>query len=274
MPGPQTKVSLTEEKETLLVPLYSKAMESRQPNPIFVDRKAQEILDQVDYDFAKLNTPRKTVVTLCLRAAKLDEYTSAFLDRHPQGVVLHLGCGLDSRCLRVQRNQSDWYDLDMPEVIDLRRRFYTESGNYHMIASSVTDLAWIDAVNAHERPVLVVAEGLLMYLHETDIKALILKLKEVFSQCELVCDVFSTLTARNVGNHPGIKKTGASVHWGIDDARSIEQWADGIRLQEEWTFGQAEEINQLGVGYRLAFKLSNLFAVARKAHRIVHFRLS
>lgn len=270
----KTKITLTEEMETLLIPLYSKAVESQQPNAFFVDTKAQEILTQVEYDFGKLKTPRKTTVMMALRAKKLDDDTHAFLDRHPQGVVLHLGCGLDSRCLRVDRGQANWYDLDMPPVIDLRRHFYTEDDHYHMIGSSVTDLAWIDAVDARGRPVLVMAEGLLMYLREEDVKALVLKLKGHFSNCELVADVFSVLTARNVGGHPGIQKTGASVHWGIDDARDIEQWADGIRLQEEWSFGDAAEIVQLGLGYRLAFKLSSLIPAARSAHRIVHFRLS
>jgi O-methyltransferase involved in polyketide biosynthesis len=270
----KTKITLTEEMETLLIPLYAKAVGSQQPNSIFVDTKAQEILTQVEYDFGKLKTPTKTVVMMGLRAKKLDDVTRAFLDRHPQGVVLHLGCGLDSRCLRVDRRQADWTDLDMPPVIDLRRHFYSEDGHYHMIGSSVTDLAWIDAVEAHAHPVLVVAEGLLMYLREDDVKALVLKLKERFPGCELVADVFSVLTARRVGGHPGIKKTGAHVHWGIDNARDIEQWADGIRLQEEWTFDQAEEINRLGLGYRLAFKMAGLIPAARIAHRIVHFRLS
>ena len=270
----KTKITLTEEMETLLIPLYSKAVGSRLPRPVFVDTKAQQIVDQVAYDFSKLKTPTKTVVMMGLRAKKLDDVTRAFLERHPQGMVLHLGCGLDSRCLRVERRQSDWTDLDMPEVIDLRRQFYAEDDHYHMIGSSVTDLAWIDAItDARERPVLVVAEGLLMYLNEAEVKALVLKLKDTFSNCELVADVFSVFTARRVGGHPGIKQTGARVQWGIDDVRDMEEWANGIRLQEEWFFMQADEVKQLGLGYRMAFALAGLFAAARNAHRIVHFRL-
>ncbi|MEZ4640289.1 MAG: class I SAM-dependent methyltransferase [Caldilineaceae bacterium] len=268
----KAKVTLTEEMETLLIPLYSKAVGSRQPNPILEDKKAEEIVASVDYDFGKLKTPTKTVVMMSLRARKLDDDTRAFLARHPNGVVLHLGCGLDSRCLRVDRGQADWIDLDMPQVIDLRRHFYTEDDHYHMIGSSVTDLAWIDSIDADGRPVLVVAEGLLMYLSEVDVKALVLKLKERFPHCEMVADVFSVLTARSVGGHPGIQQTGAHVQWGIDNARDMEQWADGIRLQEEWFFGDAA-LDQLGLGYRLAFRLSGLIPAARIAHRIVHFTL-
>jgi O-methyltransferase involved in polyketide biosynthesis len=273
MAAQKEKLLLTEEQETLLIPLYSKATESRKPNAIFADEKAQEILARVDYDFARLKTPRKTVVTLCIRANKLDAYTREFLGEHPGGVVLHLGCGLDSRCMRVGHESAEWYDLDLPPVIDLRRKFYAETGNYHLIPSSVTDLRWVDGVSAPGRPVLVIAEGLLMYLQEAEIKALLLKLQAAFSGCRLAADVFSKMTAERVSAHPSLKQTGATIHWGIDDAREIESWSPGIRLKEEWYFSQAPEIAKLDTGYRLAFKLAALFPVANKAQRIVYYEL-
>lgn len=271
--NPKEKVLFTQEQETLLVPLYSKAMESRRPNPIFVDEKAQEILQRVDYDFATLRVPRKTTITLCIRANKLDACASEFLAQHPHGVVLHLGCGLDGRCLRVPHPQAEWHDLDMPMVIDLRRKFYAEIANYHMIASSVTDWGWLDGVDSRNRPVLAIAEGLLMYLREDDVKTLVLALRERFPGCQLACDVYSTLTAQKANNHPSIKKTGAVLRWGLDDAKAIESWGAGIRLREEWYFSRAEEIARLGGAYRLMFKLAGSFAVANKAQRIVRYDL-
>ena len=267
------KILLTEEQETLLIPLYSKAIESRRPNPIFVDEKAQEILGQVDYDFARLKTPLKTTVTLCFRANKLDTYAREFLADHPNGVVLHLGCGLDGRCLRVNHGQAEWYDLDLPAVIDLRRKFYVETETYHMLPSSVTDWQWLDRISSHGRPVLVIAESLLMYLTGAEVRTLVFKLKETFPGCRLAFDAFSVLTAARVSAHPSLKKTGAEVHWGIDDAKAIESWAPGIRLKEEWYFSQAEEIAKLGLVYRSLFKLASLFSVANKAHRILYYEL-
>jgi O-methyltransferase involved in polyketide biosynthesis len=270
---PKEKILLSEEQETLLIPLYSKAVESQKPDPIFVDEKAQDILKQIEYDFARLKIPRKTAITLCIRASKLDAYTRAFLADHPQSVVIHLGCGLDSRCLRAKHENAEWYDLDFPPVIDLRRKFYEETPIYHLIPSSVTDLRWTDAISPQGRSVLVIAEGLLMYLKEADVKALFLKLKDAFPGCDLACDVYSVLTAQRAKGHPSLKKTGAVIQWGIDDARGIEQWASGIRLKEEWYFTQAEAIRKLGAGYRFAFRLAGLFKAANKAHRIVYFSL-
>jgi O-methyltransferase involved in polyketide biosynthesis len=144
---------------------------------------------------------------------------------------------------------------------------------YHLIPSSVTDLGWIDHISAQGRPVLVIAEGLLMYLTEEEVKTLIFKLKEVFPGCELVFDAYSVMAAKRAQNHPSLKKTGAVIQWGLDDATAIEQWAEGIRLKEEWYFTQAEDIKKLGRGYRLAFRIASLFSVAQKAHRILYYNL-
>jgi O-methyltransferase involved in polyketide biosynthesis len=266
----KVKIKLTPEQETLLITLYAKAQPD---NPLFFDPQAREILDQVDYDFARLNVPYKTVILVCQRAKKIDQITRDFLGEQPGGVVLQLGCGLDSRFWRVDDGRVTWYDLDMPPVIELRRQFFSESERCHMLASSVTDLAWVDTIPAAGQPVLVVAEGLLMYLDEADVRRLVLRLQEAFPGCRLVGDVFSQLTARSATNHPSLKSTGATLGWGIDNAREVEAWAPGIRLIEEWFFSDDPDLAQLSFGYRLAYQLAGAFKMARLAQRIVYYQL-
>lgn len=120
---------------------------------------------------------------------------------------------------------------------------------------------------------MAIAEGLMMYFSEEEVKSLILKLKESYPGCEFVFDAYSTLIARSVKGHPSLRKTGAVIHWGIDDAEAIETWGDGIRLKEEWYFNQAEAIETLAFGYRLVFRLTGLFQAVRKAHRILYYTL-
>lgn len=265
------KILLDEEQETLLIPLYSKA----QDNPVLRDEKARQILEQVDYDFGQLKVPYKTVVTVNIRARQLDRYTSEFIDQNPGAVILHLGCGLDSRCQRVERRESRWFDLDLPKVIALRRKFYPETETYHMIGSSVTEAAWMEQVQAPGRPVLVVAEGLLMYLQEDEVRDLILGLHQRYPGCHLVFDAFSKLTASRVEAHPSLQKTGARVHWGIDDPHEIESWASdqGIRLREEWFFSQAPEIERLSGFYRFMFRFTAVFPVVQRAQRLLYYIL-
>ncbi len=263
------KITLTKEQETLLIPLFAKA----QANPVLQDEKARQILDRAAYDFQALKVPEKTAVTLRMRAKQLDAYARSFLSEHPNAVVIHLGCGLDSRCLRVQHPQARWYDLDLPDVIALRKKFYPETDTYRMIASSVTDLTWVQEIDAEGRPVFIVAEGLLMYLHDSEVQSLIDCLHERFPGCHLVFDAFSKLTASRIQAHPSIQMTGATVHWGIDDPREIETWAQGIRLQEEWFFSQSADIPNMGWFYRIVFRLTSGIQAVQKAQRLLYYVL-
>ena len=263
------KVLFTEAQETLLITLYCKAL----PNPIFHDPFSQEILEQIDYDFEQLKVPVQTLNTVRMRAKRIDAYAHSFLSEFPRATVIHLGCGFDSRNQRQDNGLVYWYDLDMPDVIELRKKLYTETDRYMMIGASVHELTWLDAIPAEGLPVMVIAEGLLMYLTEDDVRALILKLGENFPRCHLVCDVFSQMTAKRVGHHPSLKKTGATVRWGIDNAIEIERWSNDIHLKEEWFFTQSEDIDKLGLVFSLAFKFAGLFSAARMAHRILYYIL-
>ncbi len=266
------KIKLTQEKETLLVPLYSKALESHRPNPIIADPKAEEILNGIEYDFQQLHVPKQTLITLAMRAKKLDSLVRDYLGRTEHPVVLHLGCGLDSRVLKVKPAVGEWYDLDYPDVIELRRMFYDETSRYHMLASSVTDPAWLDQVEGNG-PACIVAEGLLMYLYEEQVKQLFIGLQKRFPSSEVCFDAYSRLTARSINRHPSIKKTGAQIHWGLDEIAEIKSWGAGVELLEEWYFTDSEDISRLGFWERLLFRTIGAFRVAKKAHRILRVSL-
>lgn len=184
---PHPTITLTEERETLLIPLYGKALESRRDNPILDDQMAENIDARIDYDFGRLRVSRMASITLALRAKKLDTCTREYLAQHEYPLVLHLGCGLDSRVVRVADPRALWYDLDYPDVIDLRRLFYQETAIYHMLATSVSDFRWLDAVAA-TGPAMIVAEGLLMYLDAEEVGSLLLALRKLFPASQIAFD--------------------------------------------------------------------------------------
>lgn len=267
------RIRLTEEKETLLVPLLSKAVGGEGAHPILLDPKAAEILGQIDYDFGQLQVPRQTLITLAMRAKRLDSYVRSYLAGSENPLVVHLGCGLDSRALRVGFDRGSWYDVDYPDVIALRREFYPESGCYHMVASSVTEQGWLERVPAPGGPAYIVAEGLLMYLHEEQVRQLFVDLQRWAPGSEIAFDAYSRVTARGANRHPSIKKTGAHIYWGIDDGREIEGWSPGIKFLDEWYFTESEDIASLATRDRFLFKTMGAFGAAKKAHRILRFRL-
>ena len=233
------KIVLEKEKETLLIPLYCRYLESQKETPIIQDKKAFEIINSIEYDFEQLDIPKQTYVTICIRAKQFDNYAKDFLAKGPESIIIQLGCGLDSRFNRTDNGKVDWYDLDFPEVIELRKHFYMETDRYHLISSSVAELNWLNSIKTESKPVLVLAEGLFMYLKEEEIKSLFKALQSKFPICTIIFDSYSEVTARGIKNHPSIKKTGAVINWGIDNAKDVESWSNNIHLKEEWFFTQS-----------------------------------
>jgi O-methyltransferase involved in polyketide biosynthesis len=263
------KIRLDREKETLLIPLHGKAMESKKKAPVLYDRKALEIVGKIDYDFGSLKIPGKTNTMMCLRAKLIDNFVRGFLAQSKECTILHLGCGLDSRYVRIGAPEADWYDLDYKEVINIRRNFFPETGNYHLIPSSVTSPEWIERIPAGNKHYLVVAEGLFMYLKEEAIKDLIFSIKKRVGRYTLVFDAYSVYTARKAKHHRSLKKTGAEIHWGIDHPETLAGWNKGIELRNEIYFTANEEIEKMGFGTKLIYRIANLFPMAKKAHRIL-----
>lgn len=266
-------IFLDKEKETLLIPLYGKAIESKKKSPVLLDAKAVEIVEKIDYDFKSLKIPSKTNTMMCLRAKLFDNFVLDHLTDKSKSIVLHLGCGLDSRYNRIKNFKVVWYDLDFEEVIDIRKNFYPESENYHMIASPVTASKWLEGIPVGEKDYLVIAEGLFMYLKEDEIKTLLDSLKKRIGSYTLIFDAYSAYTAKKVKNHPSIKRTGALIHWGIDDPNELNDWDPDIRFIRDIVFTSNEEIEKMNSTTKLIYKLANLFPIARNAQRILIYKI-
>ncbi|CAM3288568.1 class I SAM-dependent methyltransferase [Mycobacterium colombiense] len=216
---------------TNLVTLYLRAHESRTARPILGDRAAAEAVDRIAYDFKRIHRmswPGTNQYLVALRARQLDDWCADFLARHPDAVVLHLGCGLDGRAFRLDVPPAvSWFDVDQPGVIGLRRRLYDDSDRYRMIGSSVTELQWLDQVPTG-RPTLMIAEGLLMYLHEHEVRRLLQRLTDQFTCGEMHFDTLSALA-------PLLSKlfTRGIIKWGIRDVREIATWNPRLRFLEQ-----------------------------------------
>jgi O-methyltransferase involved in polyketide biosynthesis len=222
---------------TNLVTLYLRAYESRSQRPILGDHAAAEAVDRINYDFKRIHRsslPASNQYLVVLRAKQIDDWSADFLARHPDAVVLHLGCGLDGRAFRLAPPPSVlWFDLDQPGVIELRRHLYDDTEQYLMIGSSVTDPQWLDRIPSGH-PTLVVAEGLLMYLHEHQVRQLLERLTDRFDHGELLFDTVSPMG-------PRVSKafTRGIVKWGIRNARDLETWNSRLRFLEEMSIFDA-----------------------------------
>ena len=225
--------------ETLLIPLYVRAQESQRPDALLNDERAVAFVSERGFDLSRvrgLGMDDGDRIALVLRNRQFDLLTRDFLHRHPDAVVVHIGCGLDSRFERVDDGRVDWYDLDLPEVIALRREFIGgECSRYHLLAYSAFDRRWLDMLG--ERPprdTLFLAEGVFMYFDEAQIRSLVVSLRERYPGSELACDAFSPFAVRMTNRRMARSKLGARYNWGLSHAKDIEAWGDGIRLLDEW----------------------------------------
>ena len=231
--------SLSGVAETLLIPLYVRAMESQRPDAMMKDEKAVALVTQMSYDFDRVRQIPMTEahkVTRIMLTREMDRYARDFLSRHPEAVVVHIGCGLDSRFERVDNGQVEWYDLDLPQVIELRRKFIGDEGaRYHLLDCSVFDSAWLKRVSVHrQRPFLFLAEGVLMYFEEAQVESLVLTLQEHFPDAELVFDAFSPYIVWANNLRLSLTQFGARYGWGLKRGKDIERWGAGICLLDEW----------------------------------------
>lgn len=237
----KTAQGLSGVAETLLITLAIRAFESQHPDALVKDERAEALVSQMDLDFlrGKLASVEEYIqVATILRSREFDRHAQEFLARHPQAVVVHIGCGLDARFERVGNRQVEWFDLDLPHVIDLHRKLIGgEEERHHFLACSVLDNAWLDTASVHrQRPLLFLAEGVFMYFAEAKVKSLMLTLRDRFPGSELVFDALSPLHVWRHNLQMRTFKVAIHVRWGIWHGQELEGWGAGIRLLNEWGF--------------------------------------
>lgn len=223
--GPKTRVALDGVPETLLWTLYHRAMEARRPDAVLDDPMGVELLDGIDYPFERRfgKADMGSAQGLALRARTFDEQILEFLDRHPDGTVVALGEGLETQFWRVDNGRLTWLSVDLPEIVELRGRLLPHETRVHPIAGSALDETWMDRVDP-SRGVIITAQGLLMYLQPSDVRALIARCAERFPNGSLVLDAvprwFSAQTVKGrVKTREGY--VAPPMPWGMD---ASERW--------------------------------------------------
>ena len=279
-------IEISDVAATSFVTLYCHAIESQSKYPILDDPKAVEIThelnkilsgskNRLEEDLVKGKMKKEMVTHIAIRAKQYDKYVRDFLENSPDGVIVNIGCGLDSRFLRIDNGKVMFYDLDLPEVIEIKKQFFEENERYHFISSSVLDYEWMSIVAEHKGPFLFMAEGVFMYLHREDVQSLILKLRLKFSSSELVCEVFNSIwlkkPLKKIMDFKMQKELhlgkDATFHFGIRDSKEIEEWHDGIELLDDWSYFDSDE-KKLGL-----LKMLGKIQFLRKTQWTVHYKL-
>lgn len=268
-PGAPYKVGLTGAQKTLLITLYAKALDSRSKHSILNDKKADEIIRSIDFDFAHAaGFGNKDI--LVVRAKQFDEWVREFLKANSSALVLNLGCGLDSRSLRVNPSSSVlWYDLDFPEVIEERRKYYFERDNYRMIGSSITDSGWLETI-PRDRPSITVADGVFEYLTRDEVKTLFNRLTYHFGSGQITFDVMSSAALDR--GRSRLKENFAAEHkWAVDDLRDVDSFDSKIKRIDSFSVFASEYVSRLPISSRIAYSFVRLIPSFKNMIRMLRY---
>ena len=232
------KVKLSGVPETMLQTVYARAKESAGRGTI-QDKKAEEIIGRLDYDFSLADQDTAMRSGVIARTLVLDRLVSRWLSGHSDAVVVNIACGLDTRCYRM-KGYSHWYNLDLPQTIAVREKLLPESGAISQIAMSAMD-DWGGEIAEENGPVLVIIEGLTMYLSEKEVKQIFEVISKRFGKAAVFVEIMNPAMAKRF-KEKSIEGSRAKFTWGIKGGKALAGLLPEFRFVEEHslTEGMAE----------------------------------
>ena len=206
-----------------------------------------------------------------MRARVFDDWTEAMLRANPDALVLHIGCGLDSRCLRVKKTYTNWIDADFPEVLSLRRKYYEENDAYHMMAIDASKAEQIARLPDSETAI-VVLEGISMYLTNAQVRCMLRAFEKKYTQLHILMDVYTEFGAKASRYKNPVNDMGVTELYGIDDVKALLD-DTRIKLKAEHSFTPDRLINELKPFERVFFRTMFAEKIYRRIYRLYELEL-
>lgn len=256
----KVKVDLRDIYETLLLPLWGRAEEAKMKEPVLKDRRAEELVNRLDYDFSKFRSQLRQfqILVLAIRAREFDSIIRDFIQQHPRATVVNIGAGLDTTFYRVNNGRIRWYDLDVPQVIRLRGELMPESRE-EVIPKSMFDESFLNDIIQPQDGILFLAGGVLMYFEERKVREFLAMIGRRFPGGEIVFDSIAPTGIRLASRM--VKRSGidgAQMKWGIRNPSELEHWGIGLKLLESYPVGYKTKIfTSWGIISRTLMRLNN-----------------
>lgn len=260
--------------KTLYIPLYGKALVS-QKNVILEDPTAEMIWAKEGFRLKGKSKSKWLAYYMGMRAWVFDTWLRGEMRACPDAVVLHIGCGMDSRIHRIGTDRP-WYDIDFKDVIKERKKYYEESEHYHMIASDACDTAYLADISKGDA--IVVMEGITMYLKPEELTKLLADLSLHFNRLHLLMDCYTVKAAEISKKKNPINDVGVTEVYGLDEpmklsdaVRKVSDEAGAFQFVKEYDMTPAEKINELKGMKKAVFK--RLFAgkFSKSLYRMYEF---
>ncbi len=258
---------MNEVNRTLYIPLYGKAEVSKK-GILLKDPKAEEIWAKEGFALKGKAKSKWLTYYMGMRSAVFDDWIRMQMEEEPDAVVLHLGCGLDSRVERIGDVEHAWYDVDFPEVIEERKKYYQETESYHMIGADVRDEEWLKQLPKGNA--IIVMEGLSMYLNASELRDLMIRFNRHFVKVRLLMDCYTKFAAKASKYKNPINEVGVTQVYGYDTPETMAR-KTGLRFVKEHELTPEEKIDELQGYEKVFFKRLMGGYVAKKMYRLYEF---
>ncbi|WP_432798868.1 class I SAM-dependent methyltransferase [Poriferisphaera sp. WC338] len=252
--GDKEKVSLGTIQETMIVPLWARAIEQQQEEPILRDRMSAAIMERLDYHIEPKGVMPYLQVRLSVRGRLLDDFVLEFLGEHPRGCVIEIGCGLSTRFHRIDNGEVNWVCVDLPDLMQLREKLIDPHERLTNIKDSIFEHGWIDQVKKIGGPYMIVIEGLLPYFDKNQVTRIFKTVSDEFDGSRIAFDTQTELYRKLV--KPGKLITaedgesGLSFKWTVKQIEEIEQMEGRLHLRDTRTLPELPKKQY----HRLTFK--------------------
>ena len=223
------KITLSGVPETMLQTVFARAKETKTRGAI-TDNKAVELIDRLDYDFSMADKDAAMHSGVIARTIVLDKLVKTYLAGHGGAVVVNIACGLDTRCYRMS-GYSHWYNLDLPETIAVREKLLPESRKISQIAMSAMD-DWGGEIKETSTDVLVIIEGLTMYLSESDVKCIFDVIAARFDRVTVFVETMNPMIVKRF-KEKSIEASKAKFTWGVKNGAALAALLPDFHLVEE-----------------------------------------
>ncbi len=254
--------------KTLYIPLYGKALVSKK-GIILSDKKAEEIWASQEIKLKAKSKSKWLAYYMGMRSAVFDDWLINKLKEFDGGAVIHIGCGLDSRILRVNWVNHKWYDVDFLAVINERKKYFNESKNYEMLAGDASNPTWLENIKESDIS-FVVMEGVSMYLEDSKIKQLFNSLGEHFEKVFVLMDCYTTFAAKMSKYKNPINEVGVTKVYGVDQPKLLEK--GGVCFLQELDMTPEKYINELNGLEKRVFKKLYAGRFAKKLYKLYEYK--
>jgi len=255
--------------KTLYIPLYGKAYVSKK-GIILHDIKATEIWDAEALELRGKSKSKWLAYYMGMRSAVFDNWLKAQMKKDKDTIIIHIGCGMDSRVERIGTENHLWYDVDFPEVIQERRQYFYETSEYHMIEADVRDNSWVTSL-PKENKAIIVMEGVSMYLSLSELRCFLKDMSNHFSHVNILMDCYTTLAAKVSKYKNPINGFGVTVVHGIDNPKMLED-STGISFVKEHDMTPTILIDELKGMERIIFKKFFGGSISKKLYRLYEYK--